>query len=83
VISDNGPGIPPKLRSRVFEPFFTTKPVGGGTGIGLSICHAVVTAHGGSIELDETPGGGATFAIRLPVVAVQPAGGGDTSRART
>jgi two-component system NtrC family sensor kinase len=72
VIRDNGPGIPPKLRSRVFEPFFTTKPVGGGTGIGLSICHAVVSAHGGSIEVDETSGGGATFTIRLPVVAAEP-----------
>ena len=70
VISDNGPGIPCNLRSRVFEPFFTTKPVGSGTGIGLSICHAIVSAHGGSIEVDETPGGGAMFTIRLPVVAV-------------
>jgi two-component system NtrC family sensor kinase len=71
VISDNGPGIEPSLRSRVFEPFFTTKPVGGGTGIGLSICHAFVSAHGGSIEIDETPGGGATFKIRLPVVTAE------------
>jgi two-component system NtrC family sensor kinase len=73
VISDNGPGIEPDLRSRVFEPFFTTKPIGSGTGIGLSICHAFVSAHGGSIEIDETPGGGATFKIRLPVVAVEAA----------
>jgi len=73
LISDNGPGIEPDLRSRVFEPFFTTKPVGSGTGIGLSICHAFVSAHGGSIEIDETPGGGATFKIRLPVVAVEAA----------
>jgi len=71
VISDNGPGVDPDLRSRVFEPFFTTKPFGSGTGIGLSICHAFVSAHGGSIDLDETPGGGATFKIRLPVVAAQ------------
>jgi CheY-like chemotaxis protein len=71
VISDNGRGIPRNLRSRVFEPFFTTKPVGSGTGIRLSICHAVVSAHDGSIEVDETPGGGATFTIRLPVVAVE------------
>jgi nitrogen-specific signal transduction histidine kinase/ActR/RegA family two-component response regulator len=70
VISDNGPGIPRDLRSRVFEPFFTTKPVGSGTGIGLSICHAIVSEHGGSIEVDGTPGGGAMFTIRLPVVAV-------------
>jgi CheY-like chemotaxis protein len=73
VISDNGPGIAPDLRSRVFEPFFTTKPVGSGTGIGLSICHAFVTAHGGSIEIDETPGGGATFKIRLPVAVAEAA----------
>jgi PAS domain S-box-containing protein len=71
VISDNGPGIPPELRSRVFEPFFTTKPVGAGTGIGLSICHAIVAAHGGSIEIDETPGGGATFTIELPIVMAE------------
>jgi CheY-like chemotaxis protein len=74
VISDNGPGIPRNLRSRVFEPFFTTKPVGSGTGIGLSICHAIVSAHGGSIEIDETPGGGAMFTIPLPVVAVEELG---------
>jgi len=39
----------------------------------MSICHAFVSAHGGSIEIDETPGGGATFKIRLPVVAVEAA----------
>jgi C4-dicarboxylate-specific signal transduction histidine kinase len=66
VISDNGPGIPRNLRSRVFEPFFT-KPVGAGTGIGLSICHAIVSDHGAPIKIDEAPGGGAAFAIRLPV----------------
>ena len=52
----------------MFEPFFTTKPFGSGTGIGLSICHAFVSAHGGSIDIDETAGGGATFKIGLPVV---------------
>jgi PAS domain S-box-containing protein len=70
VIGDNGPGVPADLRSRVFEPFFTTKPIGAGTGVGLSICHAIVSAHGGSIEVDGTPGGGATFTIRLPVDAI-------------
>jgi two-component system NtrC family sensor kinase len=57
----------------VFEPYFTTKPVGSVTGVGLSICHAFVSAHGGSIEIDETPGGGATFKIRLPAVTVEAA----------
>jgi two-component system NtrC family sensor kinase len=73
-IADTGPGIPPALRSRVFEPFFTTKPAGAGTGIGLSFCHAVVTAHDGAIEAGERPGGGALFTVRLPATeAVAPA----------
>ncbi len=66
-ISDNGPGIPEDIRSRIFEPFFTTKDVGSGTGIGLAFCHRIVEAHGGSIGLEDTPGGGATFILRLPV----------------
>ena len=77
-VADNGPGVPPAIRSRIFEPFFTTKPVGMGTGIGLSVCHGVVTAHGGTITVDDAPGGGAVFEIRLPatttVEAAVPAG---------
>src|SRR5262249_55664542 len=69
IVADSGPGIPRGLRSRVFEPFFTTKPVGAGTGVGLSLCDAIVRGHGGWIEIDETPGGGATFTVRLPVVS--------------
>jgi len=68
-VADNGPGVPPAIRSRIFEPYFTTKPVGMGTGIGLSVCHGVVTAHGGTIAIDDAPGGGARFSIRLPVTA--------------
>jgi PAS domain S-box-containing protein len=77
-VTDSGPGVPPAIRSRIFEPFFTTKPVGMGTGIGLSVCHGVVTAHGGTITVDDAPGGGAVFEIRLPatttVEAAAPAG---------
>jgi signal transduction histidine kinase/ActR/RegA family two-component response regulator len=66
-VADNGPGIPVAIRKRVFEPFFTTKEVNEGTGIGLALCHRVVASHGGRIRLEETPGGGATFVVRLPV----------------
>src|SRR5262245_58354705 len=72
-VSDNGPGIPPEVRPRIFEPFFTTKPTGAGTGVGLSVTHAMVEQHGGRLSFSETPGGGATFAVELPLAAVPPA----------
>jgi two-component system NtrC family sensor kinase len=65
-IADNGPGVPEALRQRVFDPFFTTRQEGGGTGVGLSLCRAIISAHAGSISLEETPGGGATVRIVLP-----------------
>jgi two-component system NtrC family sensor kinase len=64
---DTGPGVPPEIRSRVFEPFFTTKGNNGGTGVGLSLCINIVASHGGQIHLEETPGGGATFIVFLPI----------------
>lgn len=67
VVSDTGPGIPEALRTQIFTPFFTTKPEGEGTGLGLYICHHIVTGHGGTLTLDDAPGGGAQFTIRLPV----------------
>jgi two-component system NtrC family sensor kinase len=66
-VSDTGPGVPEVIRARIFEPFFTTKPVGSGTGLGLSIAYAVVEAHHGSIAVDDAPGGGARFTIRVPL----------------
>jgi len=66
-ISDNGPGIPEKVKARIFEPFFTTKPTGSGTGLGLSMSYDIVTkGHGGSLEVESTEGEGATFIVRLP-----------------
>jgi signal transduction histidine kinase len=66
-VVDDGPGIEPARAARIFEPFFTTKPAGRGTGLGLSICRRIAEAHGGELEVSATPGGGATFTLRLPV----------------
>ncbi len=66
LVADNGPGMPETVRARAFEPFYTTKLAGEGTGVGLSVCQGIVTAHDGSIKLDSTQGGGARFTIRLP-----------------
>ncbi len=63
-IADRGPGVPASERERIFEPYVTAKP--GGTGLGLALVRQTVTAHGGTIDIDETPGGGATFVISLP-----------------
>jgi len=65
--ADNGPGVPADLRSRIFEPFFTTREVGKGKGLGLTVAYDIVTAHGGTIDVEDTPGGGATFVLQLPI----------------
>lgn len=70
-VDDTGPGVPVALRDRIFEPFFTTKAQG--SGLGLSIVHAIVTQHGGTLEVGEAPGGGARFVLRLPKAAPAPA----------
>lgn len=69
-VIDRGPGIPAGLRERVFDLNYTSKTgrENFGLGLGLSITRSLVAAHGGRIELSDTPGGGATFAVRLPAV---------------
>jgi two-component system, cell cycle sensor histidine kinase and response regulator CckA len=66
-ISDTGVGIAPDVLPRIFDPFFTTKPVGVGTALGLSICHSLIAAMGGSIEVASKIGVGTRFLILLPV----------------
>jgi PAS domain S-box-containing protein len=66
-VQDDGVGIKPEALPRLFDPFFTTKRPGGGTGLGLSICMSIVREHGGNIEVETLPGGGATFTVFLPV----------------
>ena len=75
VVEDNGPGIPPEVRTRVFDPFFTTKPPGKGTGLGLSTTYSVVTdKHRGHIDVDSEPGA-TRFTVRLPLGAAVSEGG--------
>jgi len=69
-IADTGCGIPREVRDRVLEPFFTTKPVGQGTGLGLSIAFSIVKKHGGTLELNDAPGGGTLARITLPLGGV-------------
>ncbi len=73
-VTDDGPGIPPAVLPHIFDPFFTTKAAPDGTGLGLSISQAIVREHGGDIRVESSSGGGATFAVELPVepVAARP-----------
>lgn len=68
-IADNGPGIDPQHLNKIFDPFFTTKEVGAGTGLGLSLCHGIVSDHHGRIWAESDPGRGATFIIEFPTDA--------------
>ncbi|HEX8702433.1 MAG TPA: two-component regulator propeller domain-containing protein [Myxococcaceae bacterium] len=67
-VQDTGSGIPPDVLGRIFDPFFTTKPVGVGTGLGLALCHAFITAMGGRIEVESQVGRGTVFRVTLKAV---------------
>ena len=64
-VADTGSGIPPEVLPLIFDVFFTTKPIGIGTGLGLTICHRILTAVNGSIEVKSTQGVGTTFRVTL------------------
>ncbi|MBD2489408.1 response regulator [Aulosira sp. FACHB-615] len=67
-IADNGVGMSVDVQQRMFEQFFTTKPLGKGTGLGLAIAREIIVEkHGGSLEVDASPGEGAKFAIAIPI----------------
>jgi signal transduction histidine kinase len=63
-IIDDGPGVPPEIRSRIFDPFFTTKGVGDGTGLGLDIVRRLLQRYDADISLDSVPGH-TEFQVRL------------------
>jgi two-component system sensor histidine kinase KdpD len=66
-LADRGPGIPQDDEERIFEKFVRGAAVGGGIGLGLTICRAIVNAHGGRIWAENRPGGGALFRFTLPI----------------
>ena len=70
-VRDHGPGVPPQVATKVFERFYRADPsrgrtAGGGSGLGLAIVAAIVALHHGRVGVAQTPGGGATFVVRLP-----------------
>jgi signal transduction histidine kinase/ActR/RegA family two-component response regulator len=64
---DCGPGIPPEVLPRIFDPFYTTKEPNRGTGLGLSVCLALIKQHKGDLRVQTTPGAGAAFHVVLPL----------------
>ena len=70
-VTDEGPGVPPEVATRMWEPFFSNKPLtsDSGSGLGLSTVHGLVHQHGGHVAVRTGPAGGATFTVYLPVHA--------------
>ena len=63
-VADSGPGVPVQLKEKIFDPFYSTKD--GNTGIGLSLCHRIISDHGGTMDVTTSKWGGAEFIIEIP-----------------
>ncbi len=70
-VRDTGKGIAPEHLERIFDPFFTTKPVGQGTGLGLALCHDIITTLGGAITVESQVARGTAFRVSLPVARAE------------
>jgi signal transduction histidine kinase len=70
-ISDSGQGIDPEHLAKIFDPFFSTKE--HGTGLGLALTQQIIVEHGGTIDVESSPGKGTTFTVRLPAAPGEPA----------
>ena len=74
-VADRGPGVKPEDCARIFEPFFSQRA--DGSGLGLAVCQGIVRAHGGAIDVEARPGGGAILRVLLPEGAAEREGAAD------
>jgi two-component system sensor kinase FixL len=77
-VVDNGSGLPDEVRDKLFQPFVSTKKTG--MGVGLSICHTIITAHNGHIRAEPNADGGTIFRFTLPIAVVSDSAGGCMQR---
>ncbi|MEQ9021256.1 MAG: ATP-binding protein, partial [Pseudomonadales bacterium] len=71
-VADNGPGIPKEIQDKIFDPFYTTKDVGAGLGMGLSICHTIVSNHSGVLAIESSDERGTVFTFDLVDALARP-----------